>query len=62
MKNLVVCIYKLYGESERKIKANSNDIVTESLMSLKDGITEALKAENLKLNLELIPSKKKLLN
>ena len=42
-------MYKLLGESEGKIKANINDIVTESLMSVKDSIIEALKAENLKL-------------
>ena len=42
-------LYKLLGESEGKIKANINDIVTESLMSVKDSIIEALKAENLKL-------------
>ena len=42
-------LYKLLGESEEKIKANINDIVTESLMSVKDSIIEALKAENLKL-------------
>ena len=29
-------LYKLLGESEGKIKANINDIVTESLMSVKD--------------------------
>ena len=42
-------LYKRLGESEGKIKANINDIVTESLMSVKDSIIEALKAENLKL-------------
>ena len=42
-------LQKRLGESERKIKANINDIVTESLMSVKDSIIEALKAENLKL-------------
>ena len=42
-------MHKLLGESEGKIKANINDIVTESLMSVKDSIIEALKAENLKL-------------
>ena len=42
-------LYKLLSESEGKMKANINDIVTESLMSVKDSITEALKAENLKL-------------
>ena len=42
-------LYKLLGESEGKIKANINDIVTESLMSVKDLIIQALKAENLKL-------------
>ena len=29
-------MYKLLGESEGKIKANINDIVTESLMNVKD--------------------------
>ena len=29
-------MYKLLGESEGKIKANINDIVTESLMTVKD--------------------------
>ena len=42
-------MYKLLGESEGKIKANISDIVSESLMSVKDLITEALKAGNLKL-------------
>ena len=42
-------LYKLLGESEGKSKANINDIVTESLMSVKDSTIEALKAENLKL-------------
>ena len=42
-------LYKLLGESEGKIKANINDIVTKSLTSVKDLIIEALKAENLKL-------------
>ena len=42
-------LYKLLGELEGKIKANINDIVTKSLMSVKDLIIEALKAENLKL-------------
>ena len=42
-------LYKVLGESEGKIKANINDIVTESLMSVKDSIIEALKPENLKL-------------
>ena len=42
-------LYKLLGESEEKIKANINDIVTESLMSVKDSIIETLKAEKLKL-------------
>ena len=32
-----------------KLEANINDIVTESLMSVKDWIIEALKAENLEL-------------
>ena len=42
-------LYKLLGESDGKIKANINGIVTESLMSVKDSIIEALKAESLKL-------------
>ena len=42
-------MYKLLGESEEKIKASINVIVMESLMSVKDSIIEALKAENLKL-------------
>ena len=42
-------LYKLLGESEGKIKANINDIVTESLMKVKDSIIETLKAEDLKL-------------
>ena len=42
-------LYKLLAESEGKIKANINDIVIERLMSVKDLIIEALKAENLKL-------------
>ena len=41
-------LYKLLAESEGKIKANINDIVTESFMSVKDSTIEALKAENLK--------------
>ena len=43
--------YKLLGESEGKIKANIRImiLVTESLMSVKDLIIEALKTENLKL-------------
>ena len=41
-------LYKLLAESEGKIKANINDIVIERLMSVKDLIIEALKAENLK--------------
>ena len=40
-------LYKLLSESEGKIKANINDIVTESSMSVKDSIIEPLKAENL---------------
>ena len=40
--------YKLLGESKGKIKAKINDIVTDSLMSVKDSIIEALKAEELK--------------
>ena len=39
---------KLLGESEGKIKAKINDIVAESLMSVKELIIEGLKAENLK--------------
>ena len=54
-------LYKLLGESERKIKANTNDIVTESLMSLKDWITEALKAENLKLKSRIDSLKEKII-
>ena len=42
-------LYKLLGESEGKIKANINDTLIESLMSVKGLIIEALKAENLKL-------------
>ena len=42
-------LYKLLGESNGKIKVNINGIVTEILMSVKDSIIEALKAENLKL-------------
>ena len=42
-------LYKLLGESDGKIKANINGIVTESVMSVKDSIIEVLKAENLKL-------------
>ena len=42
-------LHKLLGESEGKIKASINDIVAESLRSMKDSIIEALKAENLKL-------------
>ena len=34
-------LYELCGESEGKIKANINDIVTESLMSVKDSVIEA---------------------
>ena len=41
-------MYKLLGESEGNIKAKINDTVAESLMSVKDSIIEALKAENLK--------------
>ena len=42
-------LYKLLVESEGKIKASINDIVTESLRSVKYLIIEALKAEHLKL-------------
>ena len=35
-------LYNFLGESEGKIKANVNDVVTESLMSVKDSIIEAL--------------------
>ena len=42
-------MYRLLGASEGKIKANINDIITESLMSVKDLIIEASKVENLKL-------------
>ena len=42
-------LYKLLGESEGKMKANINEIVTENSMSVKDSIIETLKAENLKL-------------
>ena len=41
-------MYKLLGESEGNIKAKINDTVAKSLMSVKDSIIEALKAENLK--------------
>ena len=41
-------LYKLLGESEGKIKANINDTLIESLMSVKGLSIEALKAENLK--------------
>ena len=40
-------LQKLLVESEGKIKASINDIVTKSLMSVKDSIIEALKAEHL---------------
>ena len=40
-------LYKLLGEGN--ITVNINDIVTESLMSVKDSIIEGLKAENLTL-------------
>ena len=42
-------LYKILCESEGKIKAKINDIVTESFISAKDSIIEALKAQNLKL-------------
>ena len=42
-------LHKLLGESEGKIKANINNIVMRSLMSVKYSNIEALKAENLKL-------------
>ena len=37
------------GIGTLRVKVNINDIVTESLMSVKDSIIEALNAENLKL-------------
>ena len=40
-------LQKLLVESEGKIKASINDIVTKSLMSVKDSIIEALKADYL---------------
>ena len=40
-------LYKFFGESVEKIKANITDIVTESLMSVKDSIIEVLKVKNL---------------
>ena len=55
-----VSLYKLLDESEGKIKANINDIVTESLMSLKDLIIEALKAVNLKLKCRVDSLEKKI--
>ena len=42
-------LHKLLGESEGKIKANINNIVMRSLMSVKYSNIEALKAENLKI-------------
>ena len=53
-------LYKLLGESEGKIKAKINDIVTESSMSVKDLIIEALKAENLKLKSRVDSLKEKI--
>ena len=53
---------KPLGDSEGKIKANINGIVTESLMTMKDSIMEALNAENFKLKSRVdFPEKKKLL-
>ena len=54
-------MYKLLGESEEKIKASINVIVTESLMSVKDSIIEALKAENLKLESRVDSLKEKVI-
>ena len=36
LNGIIDIMYKLLGESEGKIKANINDIVTESLMNVKD--------------------------
>ena len=54
-------LYKLLGESEGNITVNINDIVTESLMTVKDSIIDGLKAENLTLK-SRVASMKKLLN
>ena len=54
-------MYKFLGESEEKIKASINDIVTESLMSAKNSIIEALKAKSLKLKLRVDSREEKII-
>ena len=54
-------MYKFLGESEEKIKASINDIVTESLMSVKNSIIETLKAKSLKLKLRVDSREEKII-